>query len=520
MLVINYNGKKPNQKEYNYAVVGNSEANVIRFVLQSSICSGYTLEEISNFDFYAKMRSAGSEYIDKVMGEVSFENDLIIFDVLITKKMTHWKNLSLQVQIEANGGLIVAQTEIVCLELSSTISVDKEISEEYPEAIQQLEGKVNTFDRRITNVEEKVVEAKEIIIGNPSDYLNENGLDKIIRVEDENGNVEKSYFIDKIHHESTIVECEQHREENGLDYQGDFDLFISDLGSEQFNEIFGLNAGYDDFGSAFSLYYNQNGEITKGFKFGLDDFSSYGSFGLVDCTPNKIIRVIVGKYFEYDEQGNKIFDEHCVFYCNQVVGEEGVNVREITEERQVFEVKVRDNGYFYFDSDGEELGFGDTRFILYGFEIGEPAYDEYKAREIGGGGKYLPTFKQTDKLQDVYDYYLKHKDELSDGKTLSCAIEGDDDQYGFETIVGSFVFYDYDDSFDFVGRDSNRKYYIDYSTLSRNLGRTIYDVFDELPDTYIYAYYHEIPQEWYGTQAQYDALTTKDENTTYYIYEE
>ena len=28
-----------------------------------------------------------------------------------------------------------------------------------------------------------------------------------------------------------------------------------------------------------------------------------------------------------------------------------------------------------------------------------------------------------------------------------------------------------------------------------------------------------LPKEWYGTQEEYDAITVKDENTTYFIYE-
>ena len=28
-----------------------------------------------------------------------------------------------------------------------------------------------------------------------------------------------------------------------------------------------------------------------------------------------------------------------------------------------------------------------------------------------------------------------------------------------------------------------------------------------------------LPKEWYGTQAEFDAIAVKDENTTYFIYE-
>lgn len=30
----------------------------------------------------------------------------------------------------------------------------------------------------------------------------------------------------------------------------------------------------------------------------------------------------------------------------------------------------------------------------------------------------------------------------------------------------------------------------------------------------------QVPQEWYGTKAEYDAIEEKDDNVTYYIYKD
>jgi len=150
MLVINFNGKKPAQRNYEYAVVGNSHSDIVRFALQSKL-GEYDVETLFNdFDGYIKLQSAGKEYLDKVfIDDYSFENGCLRLDLHLSKKMTHWRNLAVQVQFESDDGNIVAQSEIVGLTLKGTIDADEPISDEYPEAIQQLEGKVIGYDKKI-----------------------------------------------------------------------------------------------------------------------------------------------------------------------------------------------------------------------------------------------------------------------------------------------------------------------------------------------------------------------------------
>lgn len=395
MLVINFNGKKPAQRNYEYAVVGNSHSDIVRFALQNKL-GEYDVETLFNdFDGYIKLQSAGKEYLDKVfIDNYSFENGCLRLDLHLTKKMTHWRNLAVQVQFESDNGNIVAQSEIVGLTLNGTIDADEPISEEYPEAIQQLESKVIGFDKRIKDCEEKVESADEILIDNPDDYLDENGLDKIIRPMFDNGNVNKSYMIDKKFIPSTLAKCEQHREENGYDYDGYADTFIEDLGESSFYKLFGSSAYLSDLYECYSLYYNQNGEITKGFRFGSENDGGgyeYGICNISGIEPNKVIRIIVGKYFEYDERGNKVFDEHSAIYSNDFAdGHEQDIPREITEEQQVIELKADKFGSIYFDGDGNDLGFSNTRFILYGIEGGEQERIDYKIKELC----YLDTTKK------------------------------------------------------------------------------------------------------------------------------
>lgn len=515
MLVINYNGKKPAQRNYEYCVVGNSDVDTIKFVLQSDICAEYDLDDLTGFDAYVKIQSAGKEYIDKIsVGSLVEDNNGVYYIILyLTKKMTHWKNISLQLQFEIDEGNIVAQTEIVSLTLSGNIPADETMDEEYPYAIQQVEGKTN---QNTKDIEELKAKGDTVILTtSPDEYENENGLKKIIRKVETNGSVEKSYFIDKIHHESTLVKCEPSLEENGVDLTHSFETFINDLGHDQFYEIFGDNAEDNDLIKLYSIYYNKNSEITKGVKVGSDDFSEYGVLNLINCTPNKVIRVVVGKYFEYNEQGEKVFDEHCAIFSGNFAENPENEYREITEERQEFKLKTEAYGNFYFDSNGGELGFGRTRFILYEIKTGEPAHDEYKARKIGGGN-YLPTFKQSDKVQVLYDYYLEHKDEFDDGKTLNFAILGDDNEWGSNTVL-AFIIFD-DENVYFAFDDWGGNGYRDFNKNEILEETILYLLNNSNHDDYAYA--EQLPQEWYGTQAQYDEMSSHDENIKYYIYED
>ena len=160
MLVINYNGKKPSQKEYGYSVVHNSQADIVRFVLQKPI-SEYSLEQLADFYAFVKVQSAGKEYLDKISAVSTYENECVVVEWQINKKSTHYKNLFVQLQFETNLGNTVAQTDIVSLTLSNTINADEEISDEFPEAIQQMEHLVLSYNDRITQNEEDVAELQE-----------------------------------------------------------------------------------------------------------------------------------------------------------------------------------------------------------------------------------------------------------------------------------------------------------------------------------------------------------------------
>ena len=398
MLVINYKGNTPQQRFYTCGVQGNNKANKIKFVV-AKMQDGL---DLSTFACNLKVENKDHDFSDLILLDGLYDEttDTISFVWEITNKATQYKNLELQLEFLGEGE-IVWQTLIAEIELNATIKVgdnkptDKELSvlKQLEIAEEQQNQAIEKNAHDIVDLQREVLNAKEIIIGNPYDWRNKHGLDKIIREQDENGSIQKSYMIDKIVTPSTLVVCEQHREENDFDYDGSEEYLIEDLGEEDFYNLFGDDVEISSVGNLFSFYRNQNGEITKGFKFG-NDAIEYGYLSMQSVKPNTTIRIVVGKYFEYDEQGNKVFDEHCAIYSDNLLAKYGVNTKEITEEKQVLELVVDDSENFYIDGDGNDLGFDNTRFILYAIETGDPEQTTYEAKEIGAGGSSLkrPTF--------------------------------------------------------------------------------------------------------------------------------
>jgi hypothetical protein len=401
MLVINYKNDIPQQRFYALGVRGNNKSNKIKFVVARKQADIDLLGLVCNL----KVENKEHEYKDLILlhGAYKETTNTIEFVWEMTERSTQFRSIELQLEFLGEED-VVWQTLIAELELNETIKVgDEKPTDQELSALKQLEVEVNEHENEITHLQEEMVDCHNIIIANPDNYLNDSGLNKIIRKE-ENGSIEKSYLINKKHTDSTLVVCEQHREENEY-YYNDMGEMVEDLGENNFNQIFGDNCGYSDFYNVYSLYYNQNGVITKGFKIGRNDFENLGAFALDNCTPNKVIRLVVGKYFEYDENGNKIFDEHCVLFGDSFdESQQGIvgNSIEITEERQEVLLKTGGDGHIYFDSDGNELGFGNTRFILYSIETGEEAKDEYKKVEIGKN--VLPiTYNELKALRDSGD---------------------------------------------------------------------------------------------------------------------
>lgn len=412
MLYINFKGNTPQQRFYTLGVQRNNKANKIRFILEKQQADLNLSDYICNL----KIESKENEYLDLIMLEKVSETETeLVYEWVMPLKSTQYRNLELQLEFLGEEE-IVWQTMIFGIELSDTIKVGDTVDDKKLSVLKQMEYQVDKNKKDIANLKDEVKEAKEIVIGDPNDYLNENGLNKIIRVEDENGSVEKSYMIDKTVVPSTLVVCEQHREENDFEYTTFPNTLITDLGYDNFHSIFGENADWQKFKKSFSLYYDHNGVVTKGIRYGVKN-EEYGVFELTGCEPNKIIKLVVGKYFEYDENGNKVFDDICGMYSECFAPEqEGIveDIVQITEEKQIVVLRTGADGYFYFDSDASVFGLDKSRFILYSImNDGEPEQVIYEAKELGGGDEYI-----AGNGIDITDYTISIDDTVVATKTF------------------------------------------------------------------------------------------------------
>lgn len=524
MLYINFKGNIPQQRFYSLGVQRNNKANKIRFILDKQQAD----LNLSDYVCSLKIENKESKYLDLIMLEKVNETETeLVYEWVMPLKSTQYRNLELQLEFLGDEE-IVWQTMIIGIELSDTIKVGETVDEKELSVLKQMEYQVGKNKEDIADLDKEVKKAKEIIIGDPNDYLNENGLDKIIRQQDENGNIQKSYMIDKIVTLSTLVVCEQHREENGFKYcENDGEetfvekeAFVEDLGRDNFNAIFGGDFNFD-IGSlssfVSSLYYNRNGVITKGVVFSSED-RGYVGIDFYDVEPQKEITIVVGKYFEYDENGNKVFDDNASIYSEHFATE-GQATRAITEEKQTFIFKANEDGYLYFDNDGGDLDLPHSRFILYAIETGEPEHIEYEAKEIGAGVLSLPAFRQTQTMQELIDFYNEYKD-----------------VYGANGCMGFVLLPDYewyDSTYICTMHTTNENFLEVYLTdkdgvtrYSGPLGDIADDtpIYEELLDNhyeyYPYVFESQLPNEWYGTQQAYDALPTKRDDTTYNIYED
>lgn len=420
-MEITFVGKKPNKKVFEYSVVGNAKVDRIDFILTTTPSDIYSLSELADFLPFVKVQSVGLDYVDKIKTTSEIVDNNLVVSFTLQKKTTQFRNIAVQLQFENDEGKIIAQCEMVGLALSGNINADHEIPDRYPSVLVNLEYRISrleqgitadtysqeeideflshkqdtlTFDNEPTPNSENVVKsggvytaienAKCIVFDDPNNHLDESGLNKIYRPIDSNGNVDKSYVITKTYYPSTLVESYVFTYENNVLINSP-DMFIQTLGDNSY-EVLGENAFCNDFGGNYTLFYNVGGVITKGIVFTpFNTENDYGYIELTDCEPNKKITIVVGKYFEYDQQGNKVFDEHCVLFSDYFADESLGETQEITEERQEFELETDGGGRLYFDSDGNDLDFGGTRFILYEIKAGEEEHTEYNAKEIGSG---------------------------------------------------------------------------------------------------------------------------------------
>lgn len=442
-LDIRFNGIKPEQKCYRYSIQNNAENDKVFFILQSEISNIVSLKDLSKYDVYLKCESAGKEYLDKIKVDCFYvsETNAISIPFVLPLKTTQYRNIGFQIQFQDANSNLIAQTEIVGMELCGTIKADEEIPSKYPSELIRIENELTQQGEELANHEQRIetleqnvpYTEKEIIVSDDVDsFENENGVDKLVRELESDGSVEKTFLIDKIYHEETKIEANPTLEEDNTPLSNPQDI-IDDLGEENFKNVFGNNAYIDYVGDIVSKYNDILGNKTFSISFGLQGQLFFNNCG------NKPITIVFGKNYHFNEHGEKVLSPYSSLVrlvCKEYDGEEIA----IDSEYNEITIHAKDNGRIEIEIGGYP---SPEEFVIYGFYTGTPAYTEYKKREIGkgGGGSAVSNV-------EIKKIYLTYKDRMSiRADFLGCVAEtetGDEINfvndstrifYNFETTI-------------------------------------------------------------------------------------
>ena len=149
MLVINYKGETPQQRFYTFAVKGNKDTNVIRFVVQRQQADVNLLD----FTCSVKVQNKEHDYLDLIMLNPVYDeaSDTISYDWLLQQKTTQYRNLELQLEfVGGSNGEAVWQTLIAEIELNETIKVGEYVDDKELSVLKQMEDMVMGFDRELS----------------------------------------------------------------------------------------------------------------------------------------------------------------------------------------------------------------------------------------------------------------------------------------------------------------------------------------------------------------------------------
>jgi hypothetical protein len=131
MLYIHYNQTKPNETEFEYAIQGDNNVDVVDFDI-SDIQLDFEPAHI-----YAKVQSKDKKYTDKI--ELTANNSHLLWN--LQAKTTRHKIVNVQLSFETEEQCF--QTEMVELTLKPHIDADGTIENDYPTVLQDLQDQID-----------------------------------------------------------------------------------------------------------------------------------------------------------------------------------------------------------------------------------------------------------------------------------------------------------------------------------------------------------------------------------------
>lgn len=385
-MKILFKGNVPQEKSYSYSVKNNNNSNVITFELDKIQEDDLDLSSLTCF---VKVKGA---IIDKDVVTKTVDGDKLKIKWIMKRKHTKSRIISVQLQFEGYGESdIVWQTEMIEITLSNTIKADEYIENEFPGELMDHEARIqalenttfNTYtreeiDAKDQHLEEEILTNKDIVIDNPANHENEEGLRKLIRKQEPDGSIHEEYVIDKKHIPQEFVDSEPIETRNGVQLN-DAAKVKADL--SRFNDVFGEAEIEPKNNGVYTAYYNKNEVETKAIRIGTA--SRYGGLEITGLTPYKEIKIVIGRYFRYDENNEKVFDSNCYLYIED--RDHDGNLFEITEEQQEISLFADVNGRIYIDNDASSIveeGEVFGRLFIYCFKGEIAERTKYHAKKL------------------------------------------------------------------------------------------------------------------------------------------
>lgn len=145
MLIINYEGLKPIQDRFNYAVQGDNNTDKVEFSLKK-IVDGIDLSS-TNFKVYARVQNQAKTILDKteITSSKVVDGNQVSFSFNLLAKHTQNKIIEMSISFEDATNNKVIQTRLVTIQIANQVASSTEIANTYPTIIEEMQEEINTL---------------------------------------------------------------------------------------------------------------------------------------------------------------------------------------------------------------------------------------------------------------------------------------------------------------------------------------------------------------------------------------
>lgn len=136
MLYIHFNNQVPNEKKFEYSIMGNNQVDVVKFDVSN------VQLDFEPTNIYVKVQTKDKRYVDKIA--LTDESGTLTWNLLA--KTTAHKVVECQLSFEDRNGNYY-QTEMFELTLKPNINADGTIENDYPSVLQDFEKRIEALEQ-------------------------------------------------------------------------------------------------------------------------------------------------------------------------------------------------------------------------------------------------------------------------------------------------------------------------------------------------------------------------------------